>query len=95
MSPPLTENSAFDNYAAEYGWSYDNGGLYLGQHWDWYAGPTPGLVLMRQPPARVAVVRYHGLIPSELWSGQVLTNTDFDRVMALLNCTRPNPSGGA
>jgi hypothetical protein len=88
MPLPLTTNSVFDEYAAEYGWSYDNGGSYLGQHWDWYAGQTPGLVLMRQPPARVAVVRYDGLSPSELWSGQVATDMDFDRVMALLGCAR-------
>jgi hypothetical protein len=88
MTIDLTDNKAFDDYVAQFGWGYDSGGVYVGQHWEWYAGPVRGLVLMRQPPSRVAIVRYDGLTPSELWSGQVMTDLDFDNVMALLGHSR-------
>ena len=80
----LTDNKAFDGYASRYGWAYDNGGKYLDQCWDWYSGRIPGVVLMRQPPTKIAIVRYDGLNPTELWSGQVATDQDFDRAMAAI-----------
>jgi hypothetical protein len=41
------------------------------------------LVLMRRPPCRVALVLYTGLTPTELWLGDVTTDLDFDRVVAM------------
>ena len=93
MDTGLTDNEIFDAYAAKFGWVYDNGGRYLGEYWDWYAGPVPGVVLVRQSPARVAIVRYEGLTPVELWSGQVVTDLDFEKAMALLGFARIATSG--
>jgi hypothetical protein len=57
------------------GGPYDNGGRYQ------YAGPTAGTVLLRQAPNRVAVVRFDGLKSTELWSGHVSTEEEFDEMM--------------
>ncbi len=84
----LTDNKVFDDYVAQFGWVYDNGGQYRGEHWDWYAGPVAGLVLLRKPPDRIALVRYGALMSSELWSGQILSDLDFDRVMSGIGCSR-------
>ena len=88
MTIHLTDNQAFDNYAAMFGWTYDNAGHYLGQSWDWYVGPVAGFVLMRQPPDRIALVRYDGCTPSEVWSDQIRTDNEFDQIMARVGLTR-------
>src|ERR1051326_502171 len=88
MATQLTHNKAFDDYVIKFGWLYDNGGRYRDEHWDWYAGRVTALVLMRQPPSRVAIVQFSGLTPIELWIGQVMTDVDFDRAMATIGCSR-------
>jgi hypothetical protein len=80
----LTTNQGFDAYAARHGWAYDNGGTYGGECWDWYARETPGGVLMRQAPDRVALVRFQGTAPTEIWSGRIETTTQFDELMEIL-----------
>lgn len=80
----LTDDSAFDLYALERGWAYDNSGLYRGESWNWYAGPVANTVLMRQPPRRLAIVRYDGLAPTEIWSGCVSTPQEFDEMIRVV-----------
>jgi hypothetical protein len=77
----ITENKAFDGFVRERGWEYDNGGRYLDEYWDWYTGATAGLVLLRQAPDRLALVRFDGLNPTELWSGRVSTSEEFDQML--------------
>jgi len=60
---------------------YDNGGLYQEQRWDWYAGPKQGIVLLRQAPDRVVVVRFVDLEPTELWSVRVSNSEEFDAML--------------
>jgi hypothetical protein len=81
----LTNNNAFDRYVARFGWTYDNGGQYCQQHWDWYTGWTPGVVLMRQAPDRVCVVRFEKLTPTELWLGTIHTTDEFDKMVSSLD----------
>lgn len=87
MGAALANDEAFDNYARRYGWEYDNGGWYACETWDWYSGPVTGLILARRPPKAVAVVRFDGLTPSEVWSGEIVTTCDFDRVMTIAGLT--------
>ena len=82
MAENLTTNNAFDAYAARFGWAYDNGGGYRNEIWDWYAGKIATIVLMRQAPDRVCIVRYNGLTPTELWAGNVRTTNDFDAMLS-------------
>jgi len=84
----LTDAKAFDTYAAARGWAYDNHGRYRDEHWDWYAGPVPDIVLLRQPPNRVALVRIAELTLEEIWSGHVSTGDEFDQVMTFANTGR-------
>ena len=81
----LIDHNAFDKYAAERGWSYDNSGSHQGQTWDWYfhEGSDGKLVLLRQSPDRVALVRIEGLALSEVWSGQIATSGQFDEFMSV------------
>lgn len=81
----LTINNAFDQYVAKSGWAYDNGGQYQQQHWDWYVGDIPGVLLLRQAPDRVCVVRFQGLTPTELWSGIIRTSEQFDRMASSID----------
>ena len=76
----LTSNKDFDEYAAQFGWVYDNGGQYLQQRWDWYVSDTAGIALLRQAPEKVCVVRFEELTPTELWSGIIRTSDEFDRM---------------
>jgi hypothetical protein len=77
----LTDNDAFDKYACQYGWEYDNGGRYRDEYWEWFVGRSPSIVLLRQPPDRLALVRFDGLTPNELWLGRASTSQQFDQVM--------------
>jgi hypothetical protein len=91
MSNDLTTNNNFDAYARQFGWLYDNSGNYRDEHWEWYLGNEPGLVLLRQSPDRVTVVRFESHAPTELWAGRVVTERDFDRMIIDLS----HPDGGA
>jgi hypothetical protein len=82
MRTDLTTNAPFDEYAARFGWHYDNGGNYRGEYWEWYMRSSDHIVLLRQAPDRVCVVRFSGLTPFELWSGTIRTSDDFDRMTA-------------
>ena len=78
MSIALTTNQAFDDYAFKCGWVYDNGGWFQGEHWEWFVRSETGVVLLRQPPDRVALVQIEKRTVSEFWSGRIATSTDFD-----------------
>jgi hypothetical protein len=96
MEMDLTTNQTFDDYAARFGWEYDNGGLYRGLTWDWYAsnahrwGGLPegtvrhALVIMRRECTSVCAVHFGGHEPTEIWSGDIRTSTDFDRLRAVI-----------
>jgi hypothetical protein len=77
----LQDNNSFDEYARQRGWAYDNAGRYRSEDWDWYAGPVAGVVLLRRAPDRVALVRFDGLNPTELWSGRVSSPEEFDEMI--------------
>jgi hypothetical protein len=81
----ITDNNTFDAFARERGWVYDNGGRYRDEEWHWYAGPVAGIVLLRQPPDQIAVVRFEGLKSTELWSGRVSTTEEFDEMINRVN----------
>jgi hypothetical protein len=92
----LTNNQAFDDYAAKFGWDYDNGGSYRCLAWDQYAsnahrwGLLPDgtvhhtVVIMRRQRDTVCAVHFVGLEPTEIWSGDIRTSTDFDRLLAII-----------
>ena len=79
----LADNQAFDRHLAQRGWLYDNGGRYREEYWEWYAGPVGGVVLLRQSPDRIALVRFTGLAPHEIWLGHVSSFADVDEVLKL------------
>jgi hypothetical protein len=92
----LTDNQAFDDYAAKFGWDYDNSGWYRGLAWDRYAsnphrwGRMPdGTVhhtveIMRRGRTTVAAVHFAGREPTEIWSGDIRTSVEFDRLLAAI-----------
>lgn len=84
MSDALTTNQAFDDYAAEFGWEYDNGGSFAGEYWEWYSREEPTLKLLRQGPDRVALVRFGGSEPVEIWRGRIGTRAEFDGLLELI-----------
>ena len=89
-------NQAFDDYAARFGWDYDNGGQYRGLAWDWYASNAHrwdrlpdgtiqhAVVIMRRDRSTVCAVHFAGREPEELWSGDILTSADFDHLRAII-----------
>ena len=81
---PLTTNQAFDDYAAKYGWDYDNGGRYRDELRDWYVREDAGLVLLRQSHEHVALVSFQGSAAKEIWSGRIETSEVFDLLMTML-----------
>jgi hypothetical protein len=85
MASDLTTNQAFDDYAARFGWVYDNGGRYRGEYWEYYFRKDSDLHLLRQGPDRIAVVRFGSSPPTEVWSGRIATSDDFDQLMARLS----------
>ena len=96
MKTELTDNQSFDDYAARSGWDYDNGGWYRGLVWDWYTsnahrwGRLPDgtvgqtIEIMRRHPATVCAVHFAGREATEIWSGDIRTTTDFDRLLAVI-----------
>ncbi len=92
----LTTNQAFDDYASRFRWNYDNGGWYRGLGWDRYASNGPrwerlptGTVnqtveIMRRGDTRVCAVHFRGREPHEIWSGDIRTGSDFDRLLAII-----------
>jgi hypothetical protein len=85
MGTDLTDNNAFDRYAARFGWAYDNGGYYRGEIWERFEGRVRNVVLMRGAQDQVCIVRFVEHIPSEIWSGTVRTTDDFDRMVASID----------
>jgi hypothetical protein len=86
MSELLNEQE-FERYAAKWGWQYDNGGSYEGEHWTWYYSsryhfPAYHIVLMRQPSGRVAAAVFAGLAATAIWSGVISAASEFDALMA-------------
>lgn len=96
MEIELTDNQAFDDYAARFGWEYDNGGRYRGLDWDRYASNAhrwdrlpDGTVrqtveIMRRQRTSACAVHFAGREPTEIWSGDIRTSTDFDRLLAII-----------
>lgn len=82
MGTDLTSNQAFDEYAARFGWAYDNGQRYGDECWDRYEGHPMGIVLLRHANDRVCVVRFEGPRPVEIWSGALRTSDDFDLMVS-------------
>jgi hypothetical protein len=92
----LTNNQAFDDYAARFGWHYDNGGRYREFNWDWYASSAHRwdrrpdgtvqhfVVIMRRERSTVCAVHFAGGESTEIWSGDIRTSTDFDRLRAII-----------
>ncbi|MBI3406841.1 MAG: hypothetical protein HY040_00610 [Planctomycetes bacterium] len=92
----MSDNQEFDDYAAKFGWDYDNGGRYKGQIWDRYASNehrwdkrSDGTVhqtieIMRRGPATVAAVHFTGREPKEIWTGEIRTSAEFDELMAII-----------
>ena len=85
MGIPFRDHNHFDAYAAKSGWGYDNGWTYQDKLWDAYAGTLFGkgdhLVMLRDRHARLLVVHYIDDQATEVWSGQVDTQEDFDKVI--------------
>lgn len=44
--------------------------------------------MLRRSPSQIAIVRYEGFQPTEIWSGDIETSLDFDRLMCKLNVPR-------
>ena len=96
VATELTNNQAFDDYAAQFGWDYDNSGWYLGLAWDRYAsnphrwdrqpdGTVHHVVaIMRRERTTVAAVHFQGLEPTEIWSGDIRTGVEFDRLLEII-----------
>ncbi len=92
----LTDNQAFDDYAAKFGWDYDNGGRYRNLDWDRYASNEhrwrllpdgtvhDTITIMRRERSTVAAVHFAGREPTEIWSGHITTTADFDRLMEII-----------
>ena len=96
MAVDLTNNQAFDVYAAKFGWDYDNSGSYRGLGWDQYAsiahswGLQPDgtvhhrVVIMRRERTTVCAVHFSGREPKEIWSGDIRTSADLDRLLVII-----------
>jgi hypothetical protein len=97
MEIELNTNQAFDEYAARFGWEYDNGGQYGDLAWDWYASNAHRwgrrgdgtvrhtVVIMRRNRASVCAVHFAGGESREIWSGEIGTSADFDRLCAIID----------
>jgi hypothetical protein len=96
MEGDLSTNQAFDDYAGRFGWDYDNGGWYRGLPWDRYAsgahrwerladGTVNQVVeILRRGRTTVCAVHNAGRVPREIWSGEIRTRADFDRLLAVI-----------
>jgi hypothetical protein len=96
MDMDLLDNQAFDDYAARFGWDYDNGAWYQGLAWDSYASNAhrwerlpdgtvnQTVVIMRRGRTIVRAVHFVGRTPNEIWSGDIRTSVDFDRLLAII-----------
>jgi hypothetical protein len=92
----LTDNQSFDDYAARFAWDYDNGGQYRGLYWDRYIsnshrwGLLPDetvfhtVVVMRRERTTVCAVHFAGREPPEIWSGDIRTSGEFDRLLEII-----------
>src|SRR5262245_36311853 len=96
MDIDLTTNQAFDDYAAQFGWYYDNSGWYADITWDRYASNqhrwepledntvNQTIEIIRRGRATVCAVHFASRIPTKIWSGDIHTSADFDRLMAII-----------
>jgi hypothetical protein len=92
----LTTNQAFDDYAARFGWDYDNGARYRDLLWDQYASsahrwePLPDgrvnqvVVILRRGRTTVCAVHFVGRTSTEICSGAIQTSTGFDRLLTVI-----------
>jgi hypothetical protein len=81
----------FDEYAGQTGgWAYDNGWRYAGEYFGAvYIGGKFGeteadcLLMLREgdQPGRTVILHKHARQLVDIWSGQVQTKPDFDRMM--------------
>lgn len=88
MSATLDDHNIFDRYAAQAGWYYDNGWRYQDESWDAYRragfGVEDYLVILRKA-RRTVVLHYISENIHEIWSGQIATEDDFDKLVNFLN----------
>jgi hypothetical protein len=96
MEIELPNKAAFNDYAARFGWDYDNGGLYRGLVWDWYAseahcwgrnsdGTAQQAVVVMRREHTVAAVHFHfGVQSTEIWCGDIRMKVEFDRLVAII-----------
>lgn len=82
----LTDHDAFDAFADQHGWSYDNGWSFEGEAWDSHYAPERfrGLQMLRRAPGRIVVIRVGGEAHTAIWSGEVTTARDFEAMIARL-----------
>jgi hypothetical protein len=94
MSEIFTGNR-FDDYAYQMGgWVYDNGWRYQDEFFGAaYVGKTFGdteddcLLMLREGgiPGRTIILHKQGNQLTEIWSGQVDTREEFDKMMRVVN----------
>ena len=96
MGIALPDKAAFRDYAAQFGWDYDNGGLHRGVSWDWYVSEAHRwdrnpdgtfqqvVVVMRRHPTVAAVHIHAGVGRTEIWCGDIRTSAEFDRLVGIM-----------
>lgn len=98
MSADFKDPNEFDNYVWEKGkWAYDNGWRYKGEpfgsayireEFDSSEAGSPNYLLMLRDgpiPHRALILHVIGPQLIELWSGQVESKADFDKMMIFVN----------
>ncbi|QPJ62891.1 MAG: hypothetical protein G3M70_13815 [Candidatus Nitronauta litoralis] len=73
----------FDDYAKKFGWLYDNSWPFKNQNWESYFGPGEfsGYQMLRQTSGKMVLIKIAKPEPIAVWSGQVLTYSDFDKMI--------------
>ena len=98
MSDNFKNPNDFDQYASEHGgWEYDNGWRYQDRYFGAsFAGKVFGnvqrgehdhLQMLREgdESTRTVIIHIVGSSITEIWSGEVCTKIDFDRMMDSVN----------
>ncbi|MBT3315565.1 MAG: hypothetical protein HN390_13235 [Anaerolineae bacterium] len=98
MNNDFEDHNEFDRYAWEHGgWAYDNGWSYKDEFFgESYAGKNFGnaekgdydfLQMLRNGnvPSKTYIIHFVGAKINEIWSGDVVTKSDFDEMMEFVN----------
>ncbi len=79
----ISNQNDFDGYVRKRGWIYDNGWTHVNENWDCYWAPEEykGHYMLRQSPERVKIINVNELNVTEIWSGKIANNEDFDLML--------------